>query len=130
MECVISYVVFIFCIIIGTHWVHEIVSMLLTQTTEYNSKGDILDMHLEFQETEQIEAVKGQRLMHSHLPISLLPVQHIAKYRKIVYVNRNPKDRHVSMFAFMRGKVGVPENWTWSSYFDKHVLNGNCFLLY
>jgi hypothetical protein len=31
-------------------------------------------MHLEFQETEQIEAVKGQRLMHSHLPISLLPV--------------------------------------------------------
>ena len=103
--------------------------MLLSQPTDYNSKGNFLHSLLEFEEIETLNAAKGQRLLHSHLPIRFFPTQHIEKRCKIVYVNRNPKDRHVSMFNWLLGKVGIPENWTWSDYFNKHVLSGNRILL-
>jgi hypothetical protein len=50
----------------GTHWTDEIVAMLLSQSTDYNSKGNFLHSLLEFEEIETLNAAKGQRLLHSH----------------------------------------------------------------
>ena len=88
-------------------------------------------MLLDQQQDDYIRNVEGQRLMHSHLPLHYQPQQHLENRGKIVYTNRNPKDRHVSMYNFLLGKIGVPEDWTWSEYFEKHVLNGkflNCYI--
>jgi hypothetical protein len=109
------------------HWTDEIVAMLLSQSTDYNSKGNFLHSLLEFEEIETLNAAKGQRLLHSHLPIRFFPTQHIEKRCKIVYVNRNPKDRHVSMFNWLLGKVGIPENWTLFS--GKKRSTKSCYLI-
>ncbi|VDI70474.1 Hypothetical predicted protein [Mytilus galloprovincialis] len=116
------------CYKAGTHWIHEITSMLLNQTTEYNTKHwTSLNLQLEWPEDYKFaEAMSEQRLLQSHLPFEFLPTAHINKGAKIIYVSRNPKDRDVSMYNFLHGKIGWPD-MTWNEYFDKFVLNDDIY---
>ncbi|XP_052081696.1 sulfotransferase 1B1-like [Mytilus californianus] len=108
----------------GTHWVHEIICMLVDHTTEYNSRAATLKIHLDFMTDFQLlEAENRRRILHSHLPWSFLPSKHIDKKAKVVYVNRNPKDRHVSQYNWLKEMNGVPPNWTWKQYYEDVVIN-------
>ncbi|XP_063408813.1 sulfotransferase 1B1-like [Mytilus trossulus] len=112
----------------GTHWVHEIISMLLTQKTEYNSHGPMWELNLEYlRQPEEVEKLVGPRIFTTHLPFSMLPRKHIENRNKIVYLNRNLKDRSVSLYHFLQGKIGVPV-WTWAEYFEQTVLHGKYFV--
>jgi hypothetical protein len=98
--------------------------MLLSQTTEYNTKGNILDLQLEYHDLDKIDSVKTQqRILQTHLPLRFQPTEHVKKGRKIVYVNRNPKDRYVSLYVFLSTKVGVPK-WTWADFYNTQIVNG------
>ena len=110
----------------GTHWVHEIMSMLLTQQTRYNNAGTIMDRNFEgLLDLKRAKNLPQPRLFHTHMPVEYLPRKHIENGYKIVQLNRNPMDRHVSMYLFMLGKTGVPD-WSWSDYFEHMVMgDGN-----
>lgn len=113
-----------FWIVKGSHWIHEIVSMLLNQTTEYNTFGPFWELNFEnMTQSDKIQQITGTRVFHTHLPFSFLPTKHVQNGYKIVYLNRNPKDRFVSHKCFMDGKLGFPK-FTWSQYFEKFVING------
>jgi hypothetical protein len=74
---------------------------------------------------ERAKGVPQPRLFHTHMPVGYLLRKHIENGYKIVQLNRNPMDRHVSMYLFMLGKTGVP-NWSWSDYFEHMVMgDGN-----
>ncbi|VDI81674.1 Hypothetical predicted protein [Mytilus galloprovincialis] len=115
----------------GTHWVHEIISMLVDHTTEYNSRDATLKIHLDFMTDFQLlESETRRRILHSHLPWSFLPSKHKDEKAKVVYVNRNPKDRHASQYNWLKQMNGVPPDFTWKQYYEDMVINGNQFCIY
>ncbi|CAG2243785.1 SULT1 [Mytilus edulis] len=62
----------------GTHWVHEIVSMLLHRTTEYNSHGELNFCNFECQsDWDRLEKMNSPRFFHTHLPMEYLPRKHV-----------------------------------------------------
>ncbi|XP_076115982.1 sulfotransferase 1B1-like [Mytilus galloprovincialis] len=107
----------------GTHWCHEILSMLLTQSLEYNTKGVLTQMLLDFAAHffDKLDAVDDPRLFTTHLPLHHLPIHHVKNGYKIIYLNRNPKDRWASNYSFTIGKLGIPD-WTWDEFFDDMIL--------
>ncbi|XP_071169136.1 sulfotransferase 1A1-like [Mytilus edulis] len=111
----------------GTHWAHEIISMLLHQTTEYNTFGVLAKFNFECQtDWDDLEEENDPRLFHTHLPLSFLPKKIIENRNKIIYLNRNPKDRAVSLYVFLQGKEGVPV-WTWNEFFDNFILKDDLY---
>ena len=115
----------IFVFFIGTHWCHEILSMLLSQSVEYNTKGSLHHMYLEFVAyfMDKLDEVDDPRLFTIHLPLHHLPTHHVKNGYKMIYLNRNPKDRWVSNYTFLKGKLGIPD-WTWDEFFDNMILKG------
>ena len=72
---------------------------------------------------KEVEAMPSPRIFQTHLPFSYLPTKHVQNRYKIVYINRNPKDRFVSLYTWYKGKMGFPP-WSWSEFFNETVLNG------
>ncbi|XP_076115983.1 sulfotransferase 1C2-like [Mytilus galloprovincialis] len=112
----------------GTHWCHEILSMLLSQSVEYNTKGSLHHMYLEFAAyfMDKLDEVDDPRLFTIHLPLHHLPTHHVKNGYKMIYLNRNPKDRWVSNYTFLKGKLGIPD-WTWDEFFDNMILKDDLF---
>lgn len=111
----------------GTHWLHEIIYMLSRQTTEYCPQS-LFTTHMDMMgDFDSLESQSEPRILHTHLPFSFLPTKHVENGRKIVFVNRNPKDRHVSLYNFLLGKMGVPEDYSWNDYFDEMVLHDTLY---
>ena len=82
--------------------------MLLSQKAEYNLKESIGQINMEcWMDFDKVDKISEPRLFHTHLPFSYLPKKHVENGYKIIYVNRNPKDRTVSQYHFLSGKVGV-----------------------
>ena len=120
---------FFFFLIKGTHWLHEIVCMLVDHTTEYNSRDATLNVHLDFTtDLTSLENEKKVRIVHSHFPYNFLPQKHKDLGSKIIYLNRNPKDRHVSQYCFTSRLRGFPAEFSWNHYFEEHIVNGEEFL--
>ncbi|CAC5372359.1 SULT6B1 [Mytilus coruscus] len=108
----------------GTHWLHEIIYMLSRQTTEYCPQS-LFSTHMDMMaDFDSLESQSELRILHTHLPFSFLPTKHVENGRKIVFVSRNPKDRHVSLYNYLLGKIGVPVDYSWSDYFVEMVLHG------
>lgn len=107
----------------GTHWVYELTSMLLKQATTYNPLQDeLVQIHIDSKTESELEKMTEYQILHTHLPISFSPTKHKETGGKIIYINRNPKDRHVSFFTWIKGKHGIPPNWNWNNYFEECVL--------
>ncbi|CAC5417895.1 SULT1 [Mytilus coruscus] len=101
--------------------------MLLHQTTEYNTFGILHKFNFECRtDWEGLEIENNPRLFHTHLPLRYLPKKHIENRNKIIYLNRNPKDRAVSLYFFLQGKEGVPV-WTWSEFFENFILKDDLY---
>jgi hypothetical protein len=92
---------------------------MLSQKAEYNLKESIGQINMEcWMDFDIVDKISEPRLFHTHLPFSYLPKKHVENGYKIIYVNRNPKDRAVSQYHFLSGKGGVPQ-WTWNEFFYK-----------
>ncbi|KAH9503942.1 Sulfotransferase cytosolic 1B member 1 [Bulinus truncatus] len=88
----------------GTHWVWEIIHMLLNQTTDHERRTK---EHAMLENTADLDLIRQQpspRVLNSHLPLCHLPQDIVRKKTKIVHTVRNPKDTLVSMYHFFKGR--------------------------
>ncbi|XP_033751443.1 sulfotransferase family cytosolic 1B member 1-like [Pecten maximus] len=81
----------------GTHWVHEIVSMILQEGAQYTSghKGGVM---LEAMNLEELNNRPSPRFLNTHVAFRHIPKKHIDNGYKIIHVSRNPKDVMVSFY--------------------------------
>ncbi|XP_076094498.1 sulfotransferase 1C2-like isoform X1 [Mytilus galloprovincialis] len=103
----------------GTHWTHEILSMLLSGSTQYNQYNTIENMIEAASTLDKINSAPSRRLLVTHLPYKYLPEQLRNGTGKIVYVQRNPKDLHVSMYNHLKGKGIMKEGTTWNEFIEQ-----------
>jgi hypothetical protein len=111
--------------IIGTHWVWEIIGMLLKGKAEYHPKVREHSF-LDSIDPAVLDSLPSPRVISTHLPFRWLPQQHFRSGRKAVNVIRNPKDVAVS-FYFMFKSARRETHVSWSEFFDKMIL-GECKL--
>jgi sulfotransferase 4A1 len=71
---------------------------------------------------EMLNSNPSPRLLLTHLPYKYLPSQLKHGRGKIVYVQRNPKDLHVSMYNHHKGKRIMSDDMTWAEFFDMLVV--------
>ncbi|KAK0045578.1 sulfotransferase family cytosolic 1B member 1 [Biomphalaria pfeifferi] len=81
----------------GTHWVWEILRMLLAGTTDVPLQEKDMGM-MEFMEQGILDELPSPRVLNTHILFELLPAEVLTKKPKIVYLTRNPKDTAVSMY--------------------------------
>ena len=127
----------------GTHWLWEIINMVLHENTEYMEQNKV-QFFLEFSKFENFVS-EEIRVLNSHLPFRLLPKEILEKNIKTVFIARNLKDVAVSLYShikmideddaydgtfdgfldiFLEGKLGYG-SWFdymigWQKIFDDH----------
>lgn len=87
--------------IAGTHWVWEIVSMLLKGSAEYDKsikEQNMIDFHF----PEEFDNLKSPRVLNSHFTWRHLPEEIREKKCRIIFLQRNPKDTVVSYYHHMK----------------------------
>ncbi|XP_015930870.1 amine sulfotransferase isoform X1 [Parasteatoda tepidariorum] len=107
----------------GTTWLQEIIYCTIYGIDNSLTKS-IEDRfpYLEFvyPGLSSIEKITDQRLIKTHLPLSLLPKDVQLKKPKIFYITRNPKDVIVSYYHFVRmmtiSNYSVPYGPIWRHY--------------
>ncbi|XP_060068319.1 sulfotransferase 1B1-like [Ylistrum balloti] len=84
----------------GTHWINEIISMMVKGRAEYANVHKIAAMLEAIPNFEVLQNVpeSSVRILNSHLSLKELPSKHIKNGYKIVHVIRNPKDVAVSYY--------------------------------
>ncbi|XP_076434625.1 amine sulfotransferase-like [Babylonia areolata] len=86
----------------GTHWVWEVISMLLAGQAVYEPRAKELLM-LELTPLKKLDKLLSPRVLNTHLPFSMLPTASMRARRvKVVHVYRNPRDVMVSMYHHFR----------------------------
>lgn len=90
------------CCCSGTHWLNEILHMLVSGTTEYTTDpiSNLESGSYQDSQTDQF------RILHSHLPYDMLP--ELIKTQKIIYIMRNPLDQIVSLYHHHQGLKWSP----------------------
>ncbi|XP_063416918.1 sulfotransferase 1E1-like [Mytilus trossulus] len=107
----------------GSHWLLEIISMLLSGSCDV-TKETVLSSNLEYTGLAAFEDRPDPRIIHSHLPLKFLPEKHLENSYKTVLVLRNPKDRLASYYFAILGKMPGLENLKWSDYFNRNMQEG------
>ena len=79
----------------GTHWVWEILNVLLTGEMHKHQKETRM---LDLMPTETINTIESPRILNTHYPPHLLPKEIKEKKTRIVYIYRNPKDVAISSY--------------------------------
>jgi len=81
----------------GTHWVNEILTMLVSGDASYSPEA------IKNLESGNYNSPEDSpfRILHSHLPLDLLPPTLLQQ--KMVYVMRNPRDQIVSLYFHHQG---------------------------
>ena len=112
----------IYVFISGSHWLFDIISMLTSGKLEF-SKDCVTDSHIDLEDSESFEKKPDPRILHTHLPYTYIPDKHKDNGYKIVYIVRNPKDRHVSLFHFALGYDPYPLDLSWSDYIENITMD-------
>ncbi|XP_067655607.1 sulfotransferase 1B1-like [Haliotis asinina] len=117
----------------GTHWVFEMISMLLNGNTETIPKKKE-DHMMEYQPIRLLDTLPSPRVINTHLHFRYLPEDMKTKRCKVVYLLRDPRDALVSFYTLQSSRPAVGydgkwKNWAalclkgeliWGSWFD-HV---------
>lgn len=107
----------------GTNWAHEALGMLLHQSTDYNlvhPKNSFLEVLIDKNKDQE-----SPRLFFTHLPFRYLPEQLRSGNGRIILVQRNPKDLHVSYYNFNKGKENtMGKEKTWNDFFEETLIRG------
>lgn len=113
-------------ILTGTHWVWEIITMLLKQKAEYHPLTrehvflDVID------DLSSLDTLPSPRVFNTHMPYRWLPREHFKAGRKVINVIRNPKDVAVSWYCHWHSsnELGCG-SISWSEFFEEVVM-GQC----
>ncbi|WAR18970.1 ST1B1-like protein [Mya arenaria] len=87
----------------GTHWVQEIMTMLLKGKPEMVETVDKGGTMMEASSIDRMNELPSPRILNSHLKWQLLPKYISENKNKVVVVLRNPKDVAVSFYYHMKG---------------------------
>lgn len=82
----------------GTHWIWEVVCMLINGTTEYTKEIKEFFFLEAIPDLDVVHNLSSPRPLNTHLPYRWLPKQLKEKGGKIIHVIRNPKDIAVSLY--------------------------------
>lgn len=113
----------------GSHWVMEILAMLLSGKSSACSET-VVGSNLEQNTVQSFDNRPDPRILHSHLPYRFLPTKHIENGYKIVLVLRNPKDRLVSYFTNLQSMRSAFDEIKWSDYFTARAMVENVPQMY
>ncbi|XP_048730855.1 sulfotransferase 1E1-like isoform X2 [Ostrea edulis] len=92
----------------GTHWVWEIVCMLLKNKAEYVKEIKEFSFLESIPDIKALDDIASPRALNTHAPYRWLPKQHLENGGKIIHVVRNPKDIAVSMFFHLGNSKDRP----------------------
>ncbi|XP_070204442.1 uncharacterized protein [Littorina saxatilis] len=104
----------------GNNWHHEILSMLVAGSAEYNKDFNPKDL-LEYSPPQKGDNPPGSppRVFFTHLKFHHLPKQVLEKKTKLIHLDRNPKDTWVSLYNHAFGlKSTSGYHGTWNQFFD------------
>ncbi|KAK3084800.1 hypothetical protein FSP39_019277 [Pinctada imbricata] len=108
----------------GTHWMREILEMLVRGQAEYSKEKLVIPLELAAN-MNMINSLPSPRVLHTHLPYKWFPRKHIENGGKIIHGIRNPKDTYVSYFH--HSSTGLEfgqktKGMTWEQFFDNCVI--------
>ncbi|VDI49770.1 Hypothetical predicted protein [Mytilus galloprovincialis] len=101
----------------GTHWVYEIMQMLLRNTTELEKGAKSNSMLEGIGDLSSLDSTPSPRILDTHCSFKYLPKQHIEKKNKIVHIVRNPKDVCVSFYHHASKDKFTNFNGSWNDFF-------------
>jgi len=101
----------------GTHWVAEIIHMLLKGKAEYDTNTKEKYMY-EFQTPQSLGELPSPRIFNSHLSMDLLPSKLAENNTKLVFLQRNPRDVSVSFYKHIQ-HLGKEDGY--SATFDQYM---------
>ncbi|CAG2208059.1 SULT1 [Mytilus edulis] len=102
----------------GTHWIYEIMQMLLRNTTELEKGAKSNSMLEGISDLSSLDSIPSPRILDTHCSFKYLPKQHIEKKNKIVHIVRNPKDVCVSFYHHASKDKFTNFNGSWNDFFD------------
>ena len=105
----------------GTHWIWEIINMLLQGKTDYRRETKESLMLEMIPDLRYAEQEKSPRILNTHLPYRWLPNKHIENGWKIVHMMRNPKDVLVSMFHHLKSTGTLDKDMKWAEFFNEAI---------
>ena len=115
--------VHVYCMVVsGTHWLWEVTSMLVNQSADRIKLIKETAM-LEGVSEQMFSNVPSPRVLNTHIPLTLMPKDILAKRAKIIFVQRNPKDICVSYFNHHSKILEYEYNGKFDNYF-RRFLNG------
>lgn len=103
----------------GTHWIYEIVYMLLHDRS-YCRQHHLLDID----NIDDINNAPSPRIIMTHIPIDRLPWQLTQGRAKVIYMTRNPKDVIVSYFCFVKRLAKTAFDGEFNNAFLEKFLYG------
>ncbi|XP_061179036.1 sulfotransferase 1E1-like [Saccostrea echinata] len=103
----------------GTHWVWEIVCMLLKKKAEYMKECKEFFFLEAIPDMSVVHNLASPRPLNTHVPYRWLPKQHIENGGKIVHVLRNPKDVAVSMFHHFNNTMAFGEPTDFKTFYER-----------
>ncbi|XP_060074359.1 sulfotransferase 1B1-like [Ylistrum balloti] len=104
----------------GTHWLWEIVSMLVKKKAERISTVKETAM-MEIMSKKTHDNIPSPRVLNSHVYFEYLPKDFAKRKCKIVYAMRNPKDVAVSFFNHHSKILEYEFSGTWEHYVDRYL---------
>ncbi|XP_069116803.1 sulfotransferase 1B1-like [Argopecten irradians] len=107
----------------GTHWLWEIVKMLVQKKAERIQTVKETAM-LEMIAQEACDKIPSPRVLNSHVYFEYLPKDFVKGKCKIVYAMRNPKDVAVSFFHHHSNIIKYDFSGKWGDYVTR-FLKGN-----
>ncbi|KAL5007808.1 hypothetical protein ScPMuIL_016614 [Solemya velum] len=110
----------------GTHWIFQILNMLLKRDAEL-TYGNLKSSMLEFGMREMYESQPPPRISMTHLLPDKLPDNLLTSGNKIIFFSRNPKDVAVSMYYHVVKTPSIEYKGTWENWLSLFMSEKCCF---
>ncbi|KAK3745219.1 hypothetical protein RRG08_048323 [Elysia crispata] len=104
----------------GTHWVAEMLQMLLEGSIKYGKRVKESAMLELVDDLDALSHMPSPRVLNSHLYNVHLPREILEKQVKIIHLLRHPKDVAVSWYYHLK-QMGPTEAFTFENYLKGYV---------
>ena len=122
-HCIYCHVIIIMYnnnnVFIGTHWMWEMLHMLLKGKPEY-SRVPKERLMLSFSTQEFFDRLLPPRVFNTHAPFAGLPltIRKAENRCKMIYLLRNPKDVAVSFYHHLRSQIDFQYEGTFHGFLE------------
>ncbi|XP_062599950.1 sulfotransferase 1B1-like [Saccostrea cucullata] len=109
----------------GTHWIWEVVCMLLKGKAEYAKETKEYLFLEAIPDMSVVHNLASPRPLNTHIPYRYLPKQHVQNGGKIIHIIRNPKDVAVSLYHQLLDS-GLFKSFDFKTFLDEMFLGQAC----